>query len=98
MKKVEGLEISLRRQKNSQDSVIIHDEGLVPIEYREIEAKIPGTFWQQIQARIPEEDKQALNSCIRHSLPSPSAIKAAKLINGNVPGTELRRDHHLRVE
>ena len=96
--KVEGLEATLRRQKNSQDSVIIHNETLVPLEYREIEAKVPGSFWQQILARVPEEDKQRLNSCVRHSLPSNSAIKAAKLVNEDVVGTEIRRDHHLRVE
>lgn len=96
--KVEGLETSLRRQKNSQDTVIIHNEELVPTEYREIEAKIPGSFWQRLQARILDDDKRELNGCIRHSLPSPSAIKAAKSMNEAVPGTEIRRYHHLRVE
>ncbi len=97
MKKVEGLEISLRRQKNSQDSVIIHDESAVPTEYREIEAKIPGSFWQKLQARISEDDKRELNACVRHSFPSSSAIKAAGLLNKEVPGIEVKREHHLRV-
>jgi hypothetical protein len=98
LKKVEGLEVSLRRQKNGQDSVIIHSESSIPIEYREIEVKIPGSFWQQLQGRISEADKQELNTCVRHSTPSPSAIKAAGLINIVVPGTEIRREHHLRIE
>lgn len=98
IKKVEGLETSLRRQKNSQDSVIIHNEALVPTEYREIEAKIPGSFWQQIYTYIPEEGRHELSACVRHSPPSPTAIKATKLRNEDVPGTEIRRDHHLRVE
>lgn len=97
IQKVEGLETSLRRQKNSQDSVIIHDEPAVPMEYREIEAKIPGSFWKKLQARISEDDKRELNRCIRHSMPSSSAIKAAKLLDEVVPGTEIKREHHLRV-
>jgi len=97
MQKVEGLETTLRRQKNSQDSVIIHNESLVPMEYREIEAKIPGSFWQRLQARISKDDKRELDGCVRHSLPSVSAIKAAKLLNEAVPGTEIKREHHLRV-
>lgn len=97
MQKVEGLETTLRRQKNSQDSVVIHNEPLVPIEYREIEARIPGAFWEQLLSRISEDDKRELNACVRHSLPSASAIKAAKLLNEAVPGTEIKREHHLRV-
>jgi len=98
IQKVEGLETSLRRQKNSQDSVIIHNDVLVPMEYREIEAKIPGRFWQQLQVLISDDDKRKLNTCIRQSIPSSSAIKAAKLMNADVPGTEIRRNYHLRVE
>jgi hypothetical protein len=98
LKKVEGLETTLRMQKNSQDSVIIRDEKQVPLDYREIEAKIPGSFWHEIQAHLSEVEKQVLNSYIRHSEPSPSAIKAAKLIDEQVPGAEVKRAHHLRVE
>lgn len=97
IQKVEGLETTLRRLKNSQGSVIVHNESLVPIEYREIESKIPGPFWQHLQARISEDDKRELNTYVRHSTPSPSAIKAAKLQNTDVPGIEIKRDHHLRV-
>jgi hypothetical protein len=96
--KVEGLEITLRRQKNSQDSIIVHNELLVPLQYREIEAKVPGFFWQQLQALVSEHERRELDSCVRHSLPSPSAIKAARMLNQDVPGTLIRRDHHLRVE
>lgn len=97
IQKVEGLEATLRRQKNSQDSVIIHNEPLVPMEYREVEARIPGSFWQQLQARLSEDDKRELNKCVRHSVPSTTAIKAAKLLDETVPGTEIKREHHLRV-
>lgn len=97
MQKVEGLEATLRRQKNSQDSVIIHNEPLVPIEYREIEAKIPGFFWQRIQNRLPEEERWELDSCVRQAQPNASAIRAAKLMNEDVPGTQVTRSYHLRV-
>jgi len=98
LKKVEGVETTLRMQKNSQDSVTITDETLVPLEYRNIEAKIPGLFWQQIHARLPETEKKMLNSYIRDSQPSPTAIKAAVAKDEKVPGADVQRGFHLRVE
>lgn len=98
LKKIEGLETSLRRQKNSQDSVTVKDDQLVPLAYREIEARVPGTFWERLHASISEDDRRELDACVRQSHPSVAAIKAAKLMNEDIPGTEVRRGHHLRVE
>ncbi len=44
LKKIEGKEFTLRQQKNSQDSVEITDAGQVPINYRELELRVPGPY------------------------------------------------------
>jgi hypothetical protein len=44
--KIEGGEFTLRSQKNSQDSVLITDEALIPLDLHDVEAKIPGRVWQ----------------------------------------------------
>src|ERR1700737_3805172 len=45
LRKVEGREFTLRIQKNSQDSVKITDELLLPISYRKIAVRIDGVLW-----------------------------------------------------
>jgi hypothetical protein len=40
LQKIEGREFTLRSQKNSQDSVCILDEALVPLAFRDVEGKI----------------------------------------------------------
>jgi hypothetical protein len=97
LKKIEGLEFTLRMQKNSQDSVVIRDEPQVPIVFRDVEAKIPGQLWQSIQAQLCGEDLRQLNACVRHMKPSPEAIKTAASANESTPGAEVRRGFHLRV-
>lgn len=62
MQKVECLETTLRCQKNSQDSVIIHNEPLVPMEYREVEGNIPGSFWQRLRGQLSEDDRRELDT------------------------------------
>ena len=73
-------------------------ETLVPLEYREIEAKISGVFWRRLRERITGDERRELDACIRISQPSAPAIKAAKMMNEEVPGTEVKRGNHLRVD
>lgn len=96
LKKIEGLEFTLRMQKNSQDSVVINDEPQIPMVFREVEAKIPGRLWEAIQSRVPEDDRRELNACVRHMRPNAEAIKSASLHEA-VPGAEVQRGFHLRV-
>lgn len=97
LKKIEGREFTLRLQKNSQDSVRILDEQLVPPAYRRIEARISGVLWETIAAHLPEELERALTACIQGTKPDVEAIKAAMECEQEVPGAELRRGFHLRV-
>src|ERR1700730_12259825 len=48
LKKIEGLEFTLRKQQNSQDSVRIIDELQIPMQYKVIEASVTGALWEQI--------------------------------------------------
>ena len=70
LKKIEGKEFTLRKQKNSQDSVEITDALQVPITYRELELRVPGRLWQAAILLLPEETAMALASCIRDDKPS----------------------------
>ena len=97
LRKIEGKEFTLRAQKNSQDSVFIRDEALVPMAFRDVEAKIPGRLWQAFLASLPDEAAKTLSGCIRQMIPNNEAIKQAAGEQESVPGAEVRRAFHLRV-
>lgn len=97
LKKIEGQQFTLRAQKNSQDSVRITDEAVLPMCYRKIEARVPGVIWETVLSLLPEELAKALEGSIQEARPDNDAIKAAVLQNEAVPGAEVRRGSHLRV-
>jgi hypothetical protein len=97
LKKIEGKEFTLRLQKNSQDSVEITDAGQVPINYRELDLRVPGRLWQAAIPLLPEETATAFASCIRDNRPSSDAIKEAVSRLDEVPGAQVKRGIHLRV-
>jgi hypothetical protein len=97
LRKIEGREFTLRSQKNSQDSVLITDETLVPLELRDVEAKIPGRVWQSILANLPQEAARSLSGRVQQMKPSNEAIKQAIRVHEPVPGAEVRRKFHLRI-
>jgi hypothetical protein len=97
LKKIEGYQFTLRAQKNSQDSVRITDESVVPKSYCRIEARIDGVLWETVLSVMPEELGKALESSIQETRPDAEAIKAAAARQEQVPGAEVRRGAHLRV-
>jgi hypothetical protein len=97
LKKIEGQQFTFRAQKNSQDSVRITDQAALPMCYRRIEARIPGTIWDMDRSFLPEELVRLLESSIQESRPYIDAIRAAIAQREVVPGAELRRGSHLRV-
>lgn len=97
LKKIEGLEFTLRAQKNSQDSVRINDETALPKSYCKIDARIDGVLWETVLSVLPEELAKSLESSIQETKPDTDAIKAAMLRQEQVPGAEVRRGWHLRV-
>jgi hypothetical protein len=97
LKRLEGIEFTLRAQSNSQDSVVIHDEEQIPIEYKTVGVAINGAVWIEILDVLPEELKRALKGGVRDSAPDNEAIKRAAARNEQVPGAEVKRGEHLRV-
>jgi len=97
LRKIEGQQFTLRIQKNSQDSVKITDELLLPISYRKIEARVDGVLWETIVSHLPEGLVAALEACVQETKPDTDAIKAAAMRNEEVPGATVRRGSHLRV-
>ena len=97
LKKIEGLEFTLRAQKNSQDSVRINDESALPKSYCKIDARIDGVLWETILSVLPEELAKSLELSVQETKPDTDAIKAAALRQEQVPGAEVRRGWHLRV-
>jgi hypothetical protein len=97
LKKIEGLQFTLRAQKNSQDSVRIIDESALPQCYRRIDARVAGVIWEAILSLLPEELVKALELSVQSARPDADAIKAAVARQEQVPGAEVRRGSHLRV-
>lgn len=97
LKKIEGNQFTLRAQENSQDSVRITDETVLPKSYCKINARIDGVVWETVLSLLPDELARSLESSIQETRPNPDAIKAAAMRNEHVPGAEVRRGSHLRV-
>jgi hypothetical protein len=97
LKKIEGHEFTLRAQKNSQDSVRITDEAVLPLCYCRIHARIDGGVWQTVLSLLPDQLALALMSSVQEKRPDAEAIKIAAMQDGQVPGAEIRRGSHLRV-
>jgi hypothetical protein len=97
IRKIEGREFTLHVQKNSQDSVKITDEALVPMAYRKVEARIDGVLWETILSCLPEELATSLANAVQETKPDAEAIKAAYLRQEEVSGASVRRGSHLRV-
>jgi len=97
LKSIEGREFTLHAQKNSQDSVLITDEALLPKCFCRIEARIPGVIWETALSLLPDELAKTLESSIQETRPDNDAIKAAVVQNEIVPGADVRRGTHLRV-
>ena len=97
LKKIEGYQFTLRAQKNSQDSVRITDEAVLPKYYCRIEARIAGVIWETVLSLLPEELAKTLAMSVVEARPDTDAIKAAVMQSEQVPGAEVRRGSHLRV-
>ncbi len=97
LKKIEGYQFTLRAQKNSQDSVRITDEAVVPRSYCRIDARIDGVVWETVLSLLPDELAKSLGTSVQEMRPDADAIKAAAMRNEHIPGAEVRRGLHLRV-
>ena len=97
MTKMEGKQFTLRRQKNSQDSVKITDPALVPLRLKRVEARFDGTTWERILATVPQELRSVLVAGIQDIVPVNDAIKHAVAQRETVEGALVTRGQHIRV-
>ena len=95
--KMEGKQFTLRRQKNSQDSVRISDPSLIPLRLKRVEARFDGALWEQIIAAVPIETRTLLLAGIQDTTPISDAIKQAIAQKEEVAGATVTRGYHVRV-
>ena len=95
--KMEGKEFTLRRQKNSQDSVRIHCPEAIPMRLQRVDARFDGVLWERILAVLPNDLKVAFASCMQASTPANDAIKSEIAAGSQVEGATVSRGYHLRV-
>jgi hypothetical protein len=98
LKKVESHEFTLKRNKNSQDSVVITQPDSIPYDLRRFEAKIDGPLWLDVIDALPETLAEPLAASVKSSEPSNSAIKQHIANGGVVKGASVKRGYHLRIE
>jgi len=98
LKKIESHEFTLRRNKNSQDSVEITHPENIPDRLRRFEAKIDGPLWLDVIDALPETLAEPLAASVKSSEPSNSAIKQHLANGGVVAGASVKRGYHLRIE
>jgi hypothetical protein len=97
LKKIEGNDVTLRSQKNSQDSVIIKDREKIPPHLQRYEVKVDGPLWLSAVSQLPEELAAGLTLSVRSQEPSNSAIKAYVANGGQLEGVSVKRESHLRI-
>ena len=75
LKKIESHEFTLKRNKNSQDSVVITQPDSIPDDLRRFEAKIDGPLWLDVIDALPKTLAEPLAASVKSSEPSNCAIK-----------------------
>ena len=95
--KMEGKEFTLRRQKNSQDSVRIHCPEAIPMRLQRVEARFDGVLWERILTVMPDDLKVAFARCMFATSPANDAIRSEIAVGGQVEGATVSRGYHLRV-
>jgi Siphovirus Gp157 len=97
LKKLESQEFTLRRQKNSQDSVKITQPESIPEFLRQFESRVEGSLWLEVIAALPPELAANLSSYVKSKEPSTTAIKEHIARGGSVEGASVKREYHLRI-
>jgi len=98
LKKIESHEFTLKRNKNSQDSVEITRPESIPADLRRFEAKIDGPLWLEVIDALPKTLAKPLAASLKSSEPSNSAIKQHIANGGVVERASVKRGYHLRIE
>jgi Siphovirus Gp157 len=97
LKQLETDDFTFRRQKNSQDSVIVRDAQAVPPELNRYELKVDGPLYLEVIRALPDEMAYSLRASVKFAEPSNIAIKQHFASGKTVEGVEVKRLYHLRV-
>jgi prevent-host-death family protein len=97
LKQIETDDFTFRRQKNSQDSVIVRDAKLIPSELNRYELKVDGRFYLELVRQLPDEMAKRLGASVKSTEPSNTAIKPQVTGGRTIEGVEVKRLYHLRV-
>jgi Siphovirus Gp157 len=97
LKQLETDDFTFRRQKNSQDSVIVRDAQAVPPELNRYELKVDGRLYLDVIRALPDEMASSLRASVKFAEPSNTAIKQRFASGKMIEGVEVKRLYHLRV-
>ncbi|HTF68148.1 MAG TPA: siphovirus Gp157 family protein [Edaphobacter sp.] len=97
LKQLETDDFTFRRQKNSQDSVIVSDAQAVPPELNRYELKVDGPLYLEVIGALPEGMASGLQAAVKATEPSNAAIKQHFASGKMIEGVEVRRHYHLRI-
>jgi hypothetical protein len=97
LKQLETDDFTFRRQKNSQDSVIVRNAQVVPPELNRYELKVDGPLWLKVIRALPEGMASGLQAAVNATEPSKTAIKLHFASGKMVEGVDVKRLYHLRI-
>jgi hypothetical protein len=97
LKQLESDDFTYRRQKNSQDSVIVRNAQAVPPELNRYELKMDGAFYLDVIRALPDEMASSLRASVKFTEPSNTAIKQHFASGKMIEGVEVKRLYHLRI-
>ena len=95
--RLETDETTLRRQRNSQDSVIVANDAVIPPDLQRYELKVDGDLWVKLFPVLPEDLAAALEATVKNSEPLHTAIKQYFAEGKTIEGVQVKRLFHLRV-
>jgi hypothetical protein len=95
--RLESNETTLRRQKNSQDSVIVANDATIPPDLKRYELKVDGDLWVRLFPVLPQDLAAALEAAVKNSEPLHTAIKQYFAEGKTIEGVQVKRLCHLRV-
>jgi len=96
--RVESDQTTLRRQKNSQDTVIIANDAAIPAVLRQFELKVDGELWVRLFRALPKDLAAAVAAAVKSSEPLHAAIRQYFAEGNTIDGVQIKRRFHLRID
>jgi hypothetical protein len=97
LRQLESDDFTLRRQKNSQDSVLVTNPDAIPPDLKRYELKVAGDIWMKVFLALPEELGAALQAAVSGTEPMNHAIKQCFASGRTIDGVVVKRLYHLRT-